>query len=220
MGGAWILHHYFLSQSACEAKRCNEKLKAYLAAGRATEGLGQASLARAAVWAGIIGCKKGRGSDRHALKSFWDLHYLARTTFVCVCVCVGVYCCFHMAISDEAVVKLEHSQPPKHTHTHCFEIVFFFLLPLPLSSPHSHRMWCVTESTTLTGNWATFTSSVVSHNILALSLQVFEKWVFILWLFNILHNVSYSSNNTISFVFLLLILRTSCWDCFFCSHHN
>ncbi len=32
-------------------------------------------------------------------------------------------------------------------------------------------MWCVTESTTLTGNWATFTSSVVSHNILALSLS-------------------------------------------------
>ncbi len=68
-------------------------------------------------------------------------------------------------------------------------------------------MWRVTESTTLTGNWATFTSSAVSHNTLALSLQVFEQWVFILWWFKILHNVSYSSNNNISSVFLLLIFE-------------
>lgn len=37
--------------------------------------------------AGSVGVKVGGGgSDRHALKSFWDLHYLARTTYVCACV--------------------------------------------------------------------------------------------------------------------------------------
>jgi len=67
-----------------ERKLCYEKFKAYLGAGRATEASGWPGRPVPLSGPGLVGVKVGGGgSDRHALKSFWDLHYLARTTYVC-----------------------------------------------------------------------------------------------------------------------------------------